>query len=62
MVFLKLIECKEIVYSEELMLREMATIFLSKKDSETKVAIKESENKLYKLWKEYLHHSNRQVG
>ena len=62
MVLLKLIESGEIVYSEELMLREMATIFLSKKDSETKVAIKESENKLYKLWKEYLHHSNRQVG
>ncbi len=62
MVFLKLIEQGEIAYSEESILREMATIFLSKKDSETKATIKESENKLYKLWKEYLHHSNRQIG
>ncbi|MCR5331789.1 MAG: hypothetical protein K6E62_11490 [Lachnospiraceae bacterium] len=62
MVFLKLSESGEVVYSEELIFREMATLFLSKKDPETKAAIKESENKLYKLWKEYLHHSNRQVG
>ncbi len=62
MVLLRLIENEEIVYSEQFMLREMAKIFLSKKDIETKVAIKESENKLYGLWKEYLHHSNRIVG
>ena len=62
MVFLKLIEAGEIVFDEDTMIREMATVFLFRQDPSSSSQIRESENKLYTLWREYLSHTNKMLG
>jgi len=61
LILLKLIEQGEIVCEEDMIVREMATVFQDKEDGENRQTVHESENKLYRLWQEYLDSSNRRV-
>ena len=44
------------------MYRTMAEVFISRYEKDTDSEVKESENRLHKLWNEYLQHSNRWIG
>ena len=60
--FLKLVQMYEIQCDEDMILKEMAEVFISRHEKVTNSEAKESENRLHKLWNEYLQHSNRWIG
>ncbi len=61
LTLLKLVEQGDIFCEEDLIVREMATVFMEKEDGENRQTIRESEDKLYHLWQEYLDSSNRSI-
>ncbi len=61
LTLLKLVEQGDIFFEEDVIVREMVTVFMEKEDGENRQTIRESEDKLYHLWQEYLDSSNRSI-